>query len=204
MTSQITFLVLAATAAMAQEIVPGERVGPVTRTSTEVQLLRELGSEAVVADVDVGEGMYERGLIVYPNDPQRKLAVVWNRESPPHPASIQICYQARERCTWRTREGVTFGTTLEQLVRLNGRDFLFVRWGSDVGGNVTSFRTGNLARFDREGGRLWLSLQPRPDVKLTLAEERSVYGYVQEISSGLATARKLAPRVTRMWMYFAP
>lgn len=64
-------------------IIPGVGVGPVNKDSTEASLVADLGSDAVVADVDIGEGMFERGLVIYPNDPLRKLAVTWNRQGRP-------------------------------------------------------------------------------------------------------------------------
>src|SRR5690242_14753899 len=73
-------------------IVPGFRVGPVSRTSTERSLLQSLGTAAVKEDVQVGEGITEPGLVIYKDDPTRRLAVVWNDEKPAHPATIFICY----------------------------------------------------------------------------------------------------------------
>src|SRR5580704_10709856 len=69
-------------------IVPGLRVGPVSRASTEKSLLQSLGRDAVKEDVNIGEGMTQPGLVIYKSDPRRRLDVVWTDESPAHPQSV--------------------------------------------------------------------------------------------------------------------
>lgn len=185
-------------------IVPGVGVGPVTRDSTEASLLAALGPDAVVADIDVGEGMFEQGLILYPQDPLHILAVTWNGQG--QVRYVDICYGAKrgDRCAWHTREGVTLGTTLRELVRRNGREFRLVRWGTDVGGHVTSFAGGKLAGYTQERpGRFGIALDPPNDVRLTRQEDRSVYGTDLQVSSGLTAMRKLNPRVWAMGMWFS-
>jgi hypothetical protein len=189
-------------------IVPGVRVGPVSRTSTEASLLRELGKAAVKADVDVGEGMMEPGVIVYPDDPMRRLAVVWNDEKPAHPATIFICYNSGAPvCRWRTASGIGTGTTLRDLERRNGGAFEMVVWGSDVGGNVVSYLGGKLERELRGYGVLGLNLSPRIDgaggylPKLTESEALSVNGE-KIVSSRDPVLQKLNPAVIAMSLEF--
>jgi hypothetical protein len=189
-------------------IVPGVRVGPVTRTSTETSLLRELGKAVVKADVDVGEGMMEPGLIVYPDDPMRRLAVVWNNEKPAHPATIFICYNSGvPLCRWRTASGIGTGTTLRDLERRNGGAFEMVVWGSDVGGNVVSYLGGKLERELRGYGALGLNLAPRTDgagqylPKLTEREFAAVRGE-RFVNSSDTVLQKLNPAVASMSLEF--
>jgi hypothetical protein len=189
-------------------IVPGLRVGPVSRTSTEASLMRELGKAAVKADVDVGEGMMEPGLIVYPDDPARRLAVVWDDEKPAHAASILICYDNGEAaCRWRTASGIGVGTTLRDLERRNGGPFEMVVWGTDVGGNVVGYLGGKLERELRGYGALTLTLVPRIDAegaylpKLTEREFASVLGE-KVVRSSDAVLQKLNPAVGAMSLEF--
>src|SRR4051812_24964743 len=103
-------------------IVPGYRVGPVNRTSTEESLRQSLGKNAVKENVNIGEGMTEPGLVIYKVDPARRLAVLWNDDSPPHPASIIICYGEVDRpCRWHTATGIASGVSLKELERRNGK-----------------------------------------------------------------------------------
>jgi len=189
-------------------IVPGVRVGPVSRTSTERSLLQSLGKAAVKADVDVGEGMTEPGLIIYNDDPTRRLAVVWDNVKPAHPSAVFICYgELCKPCRWHTASGIGQGTTLEELERRNGKAFEMVVWGSDVGGNVTSFEEGKLEQELESAGRLLLTLTPRFNEagqyvpKLTEAESAGLDGK-DIVSSSLAALQKLNPYVAGMTLDF--
>ncbi|HEY3839763.1 MAG TPA: hypothetical protein VGL72_24495 [Bryobacteraceae bacterium] len=124
-------------------IVPGVRVGPVTRASTEQSLRRFFGSLAARENVGVGasEGVLVPGLVLYPTDPARRLEITWNDEQPPHPAMISICPDSyTATCRWHTIHGIGIGTTLRELEKLNERPFGIVGWGSDGSGNLTSFK----------------------------------------------------------------
>jgi hypothetical protein len=121
----VTFLQAQTRSGVSQDfIVPGLRVGPITRTITELSLEQALGKNVVKAMVDIGEGMTEPGLIIYNDDPTRRLAVLWNGERLAHPATVLICYGPLDvACRWRTESGIGFGTTLKQLEVRNGKPF---------------------------------------------------------------------------------
>jgi len=188
-------------------IVPGERIGPVTRTSTERSLLQTLGSSAVRAQIDIGEGMTEPGLIIYKDDPARRLEVVWSDQEPRHPVTIFICRDIVEaRCQWHTARGIGFGTTLKDLERRNGKPFELMGWGTDVSGNVTSYQGGKLERELRPFGALALTLVPRLDhgeyvPKLSQSEFDEVEGE-KFIPSSNKVMQKLNPYVGAMTLEF--
>ena len=189
-------------------IVPGVRVGPVSRTSTERSLRESLGRAAVKEDVEVGEGMTEPGLVIYKSDPTRRLDVIWNDEIPPHPATIFICRDAPDGpCRWHTLSGIGMGTTLKELESRNGKPFEMVGWGTDVGGNVTSFEGGKLERELRNFGVLGLTLVPRTNKegdyvpKLTVEELDAVEGE-KFILSSHPSLQKLNPYAAGMSLEF--
>lgn len=186
-------------------ILPGVRVGPVTRTSTEQSLRQALGRLAVKGNVDIGEGVDEPGLILYPADPTRRLEILWNEDRPAHPARVFICRSERNGdCRWRTAQGFGIGTTLRELEKANGRPFEMVGWGSDVGGNLTSFQEGRLAKLL---GAISLTLTPRIDhdgsylPKLTAGEFDEVEGEKFLLSSH-PVLQKLNPYVAALSMVF--
>lgn len=202
-------LAIAISPAIADDlIVPGIRVGPVTRMSTEQSLLRALGKAAVKEDVDVGEGMWEPGLVIYKNDPGRRLDVVWNEEKPQHPRIVFLCYDAEvgKPCRWRTSSGIGVGTTLKELERRNGKPFGMIGWGSDVGGNLVSFQDG---RLERELPGLMLTLGPETNNKgeyvpnLSHEESNAVLGEII-LPSSHPVLQKLNPRVRFMSLEFPP
>ena len=56
------------------QIVPGTSVGPITRSTSEKELIKIFGARNVKREaVDVGEGETQQGTILFPNDPQRKV-----------------------------------------------------------------------------------------------------------------------------------
>jgi len=200
-------------------IVPGVRVGPVTRTSTKISLIQLLGRDAVQQNIEFGEGESQPDLVIYKNDPTRRLEIVWNL--PGHPWYVFICRSDLPApappppCRWRTADGVGMRTTLKELERLNGKPFRMVIWGSDVGGNVVSFDGGALASFD--GGfereppnfnRLSLRLEPRTDgkandiPKLSYEEKDAAYGGEKIVASSHPVLRKMNPYVAGVTLEF--
>lgn len=190
------------------EIAPGLGVGPVTRTSTEVSLLESLGKAVVKEAIEVGEGMTEPGLVIYRDDPARRLAVVWGSGKPAHPGTIFICYgEVDGVCRWRTGSGIGVGTTLQELERRNGRPFQMTGWGWDLGGTVVSWEGGNLEKELKGVGALVLYLAPRRKAqgeylpKVTDEEIAAVQGD-RSIRSNHPVLRKLNPHVAAMRLEF--
>src|SRR5687768_4904729 len=57
---------------------PGTRAGALRRGGAELDLVRAYGAENVRDTlVALGEGETARGTILYPDDPQRRLEIVW-------------------------------------------------------------------------------------------------------------------------------
>jgi hypothetical protein len=185
-------------------IVPGLRVGPISRTSTELSLLRSMGKVAAKDAVGIGEGVCRPGLVIYKDDPTRRLALVWNKEAPAHPAFVWICYEPEARCRWHTANGIGFGTTLKELELRNGKPFGMTGFGWDYGGNIISFEGGKL---DRELKGLRLTLGPRIDKggeyspKITQEEALTLQGD-KLISSSEPVMQKLNPYVMYMLLDF--
>ncbi len=180
-------------------IVPGVRVGPVNQKSTERSLLALPGAGAKSAQIYMGEGFEEPGVTLYPDDPARRLEVVW-RGDPPTPASVWFCWYLAPRqsgCRWRTAAGVSMGTTLKELERLNGKPFKVLGSGFDGSGLVSSFGDGKLASYDQRL-RLYLGLMT---AGLTRQEAAAVTGD-RVISSSHPVLQKLNPRIGVMRLDF--
>src|SRR5262249_25189227 len=134
--------------------------------------------------------------------------ITWNNDQPRHPAMIFICRsEDNHACQWRTADGVGIGTTLRELEKANGGPFEMVGWGSDVGGNLTSFQGG---RLEKELlGALALTLVPRIDrngdylPRLTNREFAQVQGEKFLLSSH-PVLQKLNPYVGVVLLLFPP
>ncbi len=126
-------------------IVAGERVGAVTAQSSPDDVRNVYGSENVRdTSVYIGEGFSRPGMIVYPDSPNR-IEIVWTETEPLRP---EIVYIREPGAEWRTESGVSIGTTLQELVRLNGGDFELSGFDWDYGGTVTDWKGGNLDRIN--------------------------------------------------------
>ncbi|MCO6488409.1 MAG: hypothetical protein J5I98_08330 [Phaeodactylibacter sp.] len=126
-------------------VVPGKRVGGITATSTEADI-RALYGDGQVAyrSVYIGEGESQPGIAVFPDTPN-ELEIVWDiAAATGNPEFIRI---SKADTDWRTIQGVTVGTTLEELEKVNGRPFNLYGFGWDYGGLVNDWRGGHLDSY---------------------------------------------------------
>lgn len=125
-------------------IVPGQRVGGITATSTEADIKALYGDDNVeYRSVYIGEGEAQPGIAVFP-DTDNELEIVWDiAAATGNPEFIRI---SKEHSAWRTVQGVTVGATLEELEKINGKPFLLYGFGWDYGGLVNDWKGGNLSR----------------------------------------------------------
>jgi hypothetical protein len=185
------------------EVAPEFRVGPITARTTRADLDRLFGEESVRdGTVHVGEGETSAGTFVNQEDPARVLAILWhNPLSPKLPSTVRICDQYRtSACRWRTASGITYGTTLKELERLNRRPFRLMGFAWDYGGTVVSWQGGWLEKEAKGCGRFMLRLTPESNAFKT-QEWRQVVGD-REFSSGHPAMQKLNPRVYDMLVDF--
>jgi hypothetical protein len=177
-------------------IVPGRSAGPVTADISEADLRKRYG-EAVLEStrIQIGEGETMAGAVLFGGDSLRRAEIIWgdtlNRRRP----SRLILRGSRSQ--WRTDEGISLGTTLHELERLNGRPFTLAGFGWDYGGVITDWAGGNLGRVLT--GTL-LYLDPGPG-----AYESAEYSQVlgdRDYSSASAPMQRLDPKVVQIFMDF--
>jgi len=109
------------------------------------------------AAVEIGEGETRPGTVVFPDDPRRRLSVVW-RDRPSAGGKIWLMVDGESR--WRGYRNVGLGTDLRTLERLNGRPFVLAGFAWDYGGTVVDWRGGALASTATERCRLIVRLEP--------------------------------------------
>lgn len=114
-------------------ILPGERVGPVTAETSHADLVATFGAERVrSAAAVIGEGFCAHGAILFPGTPHA-IEVAWTDSSAVRPSRATV---AGVGGRWRTSSGVRVGTTLEELVRIQGEPVAFTGFAWDYGGTV--------------------------------------------------------------------
>jgi len=146
-------------------IVPGTRVGPITAATTHAELVKLFGAANVVdEEVTVTDVGPDKGSVIFKNRPFDSVTVVWSsggKISMVVPCLVQ--WPEPKACHWHTREGITVGTTLKALERLNGRPFQLAGFAFDGSGAVTSWEGGRLAHLNAPScGLVFMRLDPHP------------------------------------------
>ena len=141
------------------------------------------------------EGQMVPASVLFSGEPTRRLLITWKDTALKRlPKSVVV---DQGPSAWHTTEGITIGTSLEELEVLNGRPFVMAGFAFDGSGAITSWENGQLATL--KSGRcplmIWLdSLSNDPAA-------RSWYAEVQgdgDFKSSHPAMRALNPRVSQM------
>ena len=197
----VVALVLGPAATFAQNvdwvIVPGKRVGPIDVGASEARLVDLFGRANVANEAfEVEPGVTMPATVVFASDPTRRAIVLWRDDTRSGAESVLI---RGERSVWRTDKGITLGTPLATLRRINGKPLTLIGFGSDVGGTVVDNGGGALTELgtpvkgERTGRTLVLRVEADPSQRDSQAYQDAI-GDV-ELSSESQTMRTLNPRV---------
>ncbi|MFN8612904.1 MAG: hypothetical protein U0931_35525 [Vulcanimicrobiota bacterium] len=184
----LLLLLVLALPALAKEntlIVPGKSVGPITASSTRADLIRPFGAanlkEGMLSEA---EGQEVAGSILFPKDERRRLEIIWSKTK--RIASLKFYGQ---RSVWHTAQGITLGTTLAELEKLNGKPFKFSGFGWDYGGQIVDWQGGKLQSALKD---VWPTLDPG-------AQDNSTeFSGDREFLSSKALEKKLHIRVVQL------
>ncbi|MEH2438752.1 hypothetical protein [Nostoc sp.] len=135
-------------------IVPGERVGPITRTTTKKDLVKFFGASHLVDKTISGaEGIGSFAATQLNLNQGRSLLVVWSDNTRTKPLDIRNLGSA-----WKTREGIGIGTPLSELRKKLGNFKLYgLAW--DYGGTIL-LDSSKLARYQ---GKVILRVDAAPN-----------------------------------------
>jgi hypothetical protein len=142
----------------------------------------------------MGEGETEEGTVVYPDDPKRRIEIVWrDRSHRRRPVSLRFGTGSANR----TYFGIGAGTDLATLERLNGRPFLLAGFDWDYSGTVTSWEGGRLEKVGDGRCTLYVRLYPKQRGERTRKEEVALEATSgdADFSSANRNMRLLNPRV---------
>ena len=180
-------------------IVPGTRAGPIDAKASEAGLVALFGAGNVTHEsFEVEPGVGLPATILFANDPSRRAIVLWrDAETRIGPESVLI---RGERSLWRTDKGITLGTPLATLRRINGRPLTLLGFGSDLGGTILEGDGGALTELGAAGsegsvvGRtLVIRVEPDPAQRDSSAYQQSIGS--DQLSSESDAMRLLNPRV---------
>jgi hypothetical protein len=134
-------------------IVPGERVGPVTKKTTRKDLAKIFGASRLVDKTISGaEGMGSFAATQVNLNRGRSLLVVWSDNTRTQPSEVRDLGSA-----WKTPEGIGVGTSWSELRKKLG-DFKLFGLGWDYGGTIL-LESSKLSRYQ---GKIILRVDAAP------------------------------------------
>ena len=112
-----------------------------TKTADQAALVKRFGREnAIVGQLDGAEGQTERGTILFPKDPTRRVEVFWwDTKGLRRPASVVV----RDKSRWVVRAAgdadrtIGVGTPVAGVEAANGKPFAINGFQWDMGGYGT-------------------------------------------------------------------
>jgi len=161
----LSALLVGSTAAQKNDwlIVPGQRIGPITASTTRADLDTLFGKDNVRDGSLDSSDVPEAATVVLGNDTSAALAITWDKE---RASNIHICFGTETGpCRWRTASGIRLGLPLMELHRLNGKAFQLAGYGFEGQGAVTSWRHGALEEDPSACGHLVVRLSPAAEVE---------------------------------------
>ncbi len=148
------------------------------------------------------EGDLNEGTILFASTPGARLEIFWkDRERKRAPDWVSV---RTKRSRWRTPGGITPGTDLKTIERLNGRPFRLLGFGTDVDGTVMSWSGGRLESQDTSVCRVRIRLSPLSQTTRDGAHPawRRLIGE-REFSSGHPDMQTLDPVVYELVLQYA-
>jgi hypothetical protein len=187
-------------------IIPGKRVGKITATSSEADLVAAYGAENVQdEEFDLGEGEVEMGTGLFIGNETKELRILWaDPEKKANPASIEF-YGGKS--VWKTANGISLGTPLSKVQEINGKPFTLYGFDWDYGGMVADSNAGaiqGLPHEDPEKGHMpvTLSLRFEPDYDNKPNEKLSQIAGDAEFSSDHPVMQEIDPVVRTIHVSF--
>ncbi|MCP9235529.1 hypothetical protein [Lewinella sp. JB7] len=118
----------------------GERIGLIKAGMPMAKIENLYGSGVLESrKIELGEGETAPGYVLFPGTTDELLIELGDDKQP---ATARF---SNDRSNWREEStGLTIGTTLAELHRMNGRPFTFTGFGWDYGGTVTDWNGGKL------------------------------------------------------------
>jgi hypothetical protein len=177
----------------------------ITSDMTASDLADRFGAANVTdGQIDVGEGFYEPGTIVFADIPEHRAEFTWRQAAAKRaPDTVWI---RGEKSAWQTPGGVTLGLSLTVVERLNRRPFRLLGFGWDNGGTTTSWSGGIVARAELPMCAIWVRFEEEEESRLNpvaLRLSRQVTGE-REFSSGHPGMAAARPHVREMGLSWRP
>jgi hypothetical protein len=163
--------------------------GVFAKDSTHLKLAVKYDSRNIVyTDVDGPDGSKIKASVLYPNDPKKRLEVLWNNDAARSDTSV-IAITGNSQ--WTAPKGVKLGMTLAALEKLNGRPFKLNGFGPDGSASIAGWEGGALGALPggcKVGGRLVIDTKASADARGAVEGDK-------ELMSNDASLKAVKPTV---------
>lgn len=188
-----------AATAQAQSLPPLSCGGPFAKDATAAGLAQAFGKANVRdGDIYVGEGASEAGTLVFPDDPARRLEILWHDAAArARPALIRASAGSQWRVPVASGE-LRLGMSILDVETLNGRAFSLYGFEWDYGGYASGWKGGALGTA--RGGCV-VGVRFGPDPKADDKALSKVSGD-RQLSSAAPVVRAVRPfveQITLSW-----
>ncbi len=181
----------------------------ITADTTRADLAAQFGDasleDARIELDEVAPANQPLGTIVCPDDPHRRLEIIWQDEAArARPASARLRGSGEVSSDWAVAPGITLGTPLAEIQRLNGTAVRLVGFNWDYGGMIVDWRHGALEFLKTGHPQVFIRVEPSD---LSVERHAAVAAHVRgasEFRSDLAAMQTLAPRVVRLDVLYLP
>jgi hypothetical protein len=173
-------------------IIPGERVGPITKNTSRQELTKLFGASRLQDKTIFGpEGMGKFPATRVNLGQERSFTVVWADEKRTRPATIRDFGSA-----WKTPQGIGVGTSLAELRKQLGEFKLYgLAW--DYSGTILLENT----KLSNYKGKLNLQVAPAPDAAKKFPRQYQAVMGDGTFSSSNPNWQPLGIRVQQMTVY---
>jgi hypothetical protein len=169
-------------------------------TLTAAELVARYGASNVKADkIHIGEGEFEDGTVLYPDEPKRRAEILWKERNIQR--SPQMIRVTAAESQWRTFQGLALGLTLREVEKLNRRPFRLSGFGWDYGGTTIRWSGGALESKGSKDCNVWARFQSEPSTPAEVRLARQVMGD-KEFSSGHPGMQASNARVYQFGLHF--
>jgi hypothetical protein len=166
--------------------------GSFAKDSTHEKLEAAFGAKNVAwEDVDGPGGSRLKATVLFPNDPKRRLEVVWTK--PDTRTDMQVI-AINGQSTWSAPKGLKLGMPLAAVEKLNGKPFRMTGFEKENGGMVQSWEGGALSELP---GGCRVALRFEPDSRISPEVRRDV-AVAREFDSNDVTMKKAVPKVVEI------
>ena len=176
--------------------------GPFAPTTTPEILAAAFGAANVTVEkIHVGEGQFEEGTVLFPKSADERLEILW-AGGITHGRPRHLVVRG-EKSHWRTVRGLTLGTTLQAVERLNRRPFRLLGFGWDYAGTTMDWSKGLLDSASDGPCRIRARFSPTAEAREM--DSRKWYAQLRgeiEFSSGHPAMQALNPVIYEIFVQY--